>query len=232
MGQSIRGARRIACLLHFSRENVTVSLDHRKPVVAFVVLALVVTGLIGMQRADAQGGRLLAAMVGAAAGVHGVLPAPARDSEEAAVSRVVALGPAFAALTGGADQVTILDDPAASGVKAGAKAHGKLLAKALAKAHGEPVGKTHGKRLAKTPGKLHPKAGRSSGGAIRRDGHGKAAGKPDTRPERTSVTYSDTEKPGAKPTPGSGTSTRPRIIVKPSRAQSQQRRAEQRSFGR
>lgn len=76
------------------------SAQHRKPFVAFVVLALAVVALIGAQHADAQPGRLLVAGIGAQVEVRGQLPAPA-DPPRAASSRVVALGPAFAALADG-----------------------------------------------------------------------------------------------------------------------------------
>lgn len=39
------------------------SADHRKPVVAFVVLAFLAAALVGVQRADAQAGRLMAAVL-------------------------------------------------------------------------------------------------------------------------------------------------------------------------
>ena len=40
------------------------SADHRKPVVAFVVLAFLAAALVGVQRADAQAGRFMAAVLG------------------------------------------------------------------------------------------------------------------------------------------------------------------------
>ena len=51
------------------------SADHRRPVVAFVMLALVAAALVGIDRADARGGRLLVAVIGAGARVHGAVPA-------------------------------------------------------------------------------------------------------------------------------------------------------------
>lgn len=50
------------------------SAEHRRPTVAFVVLALVAAAVVGVQRADAQGGRLLAAVIGAGVSVQGTLP--------------------------------------------------------------------------------------------------------------------------------------------------------------
>jgi hypothetical protein len=50
------------------------SAEHRRPAVAFVVLAIVAAAVVGIQRADAQGGRLLAAVIGVGVSVHGTLP--------------------------------------------------------------------------------------------------------------------------------------------------------------
>jgi hypothetical protein len=50
------------------------SAEHRRPAAAFVVLALVAAAVVGIQRAEAQGGRLLAAVIGAGVSVHGTLP--------------------------------------------------------------------------------------------------------------------------------------------------------------
>jgi len=80
-----------------------VSAEHRKPVVAFVALALTVLGLIGVQRADAQHGQVLAAAVGAEVEVRGQLPAPSDAHPRRVASRVTALGPAFVALDQGTD---------------------------------------------------------------------------------------------------------------------------------
>jgi hypothetical protein len=61
-----------------------VSADHRKPVVAFVLLALTAATLVGVQRADARGDRLVAALIGAGVQAHGMLP-PSRESAVAAI---------------------------------------------------------------------------------------------------------------------------------------------------
>ena len=50
------------------------SADHRKPVVAFVVLAFLAAALVGVQRADAQAGGFLAAVLGSDAHVQGQAP--------------------------------------------------------------------------------------------------------------------------------------------------------------
>lgn len=50
------------------------SAEHRRPAAAFVVLAIVAAAVVGIQRAEAQGGRLLAAVIGAGVSVHGTLP--------------------------------------------------------------------------------------------------------------------------------------------------------------
>ncbi len=55
-------------------ESVVMSAEHRRPAAAFVVLALVAAAVVGIHRAEAQGGRLLAAVIGAGVSVHGTLP--------------------------------------------------------------------------------------------------------------------------------------------------------------
>lgn len=77
-----------------SRESV-VSAEHRKPAVAFAILALVAATLVGIQRADAQAGRLLAAVAGATVRVQGTLPAQAAALADTAREHGAALGPAF-----------------------------------------------------------------------------------------------------------------------------------------
>jgi len=76
-----------------------VSADHRKPFLAFVALALVAAALVGVQRADAQPGRFLAAAIGTTVRVQGTLPA-SELSLDVARHRLVSLSPAFATLTG------------------------------------------------------------------------------------------------------------------------------------
>ena len=73
------------------------SADHRKPFLAFVVLAFVAAAIVGVQRADAQPGRFLAAVVGTAVRVQGTLPAD-EVPFDAARHRLAALGPGFATL--------------------------------------------------------------------------------------------------------------------------------------
>ena len=73
------------------------SADHRKPFLAFVVLAFVAAALVGVQRADAQPGRFLAAVVSTTVRVQGTLPA-SEVSLDAARQRLASLGPALAAL--------------------------------------------------------------------------------------------------------------------------------------
>ncbi len=74
------------------------SAEHRKPVVAFVVLAFLAAVLVGTQRADARGGQFFAAVAGASARVHGVLPTLAIASTVAARQDIEALGPVFVAV--------------------------------------------------------------------------------------------------------------------------------------
>lgn len=73
------------------------SADHRRPVVAFVVLALAAAAIVGLQRAEAHAGRFLAGAIGGEVRVHGTLALP---DEVAVVASPVrsALGPAFASL--------------------------------------------------------------------------------------------------------------------------------------
>lgn len=72
-----------------------VSAEHRKPIVAFVLLAFAAATLVGIQSADAQGGRLMAAVIGGTARVHGSLPLPAYEPPSETVAD---LGPVFEAL--------------------------------------------------------------------------------------------------------------------------------------
>lgn len=50
------------------------SADHRKPVVAFIVLAFLAAALVGVQRADAQAGRFLAGVLGSEVHAQGQVP--------------------------------------------------------------------------------------------------------------------------------------------------------------
>jgi hypothetical protein len=72
------------------------SADHRKPVVAFVALAIIAAALIGVQRADAQNGTFFAAFVGGTGESHGSL-----RSAEAHAAAGGSLGPAFDRLADG-----------------------------------------------------------------------------------------------------------------------------------
>jgi len=64
---------------------------------AFVVLAFVAAAIVGVQRADAQPGRFLAAVVSSTVRVQGTLPA-SEVSLDAAGHRLPSHGPGFAAL--------------------------------------------------------------------------------------------------------------------------------------
>jgi hypothetical protein len=74
-----------------------VSADHRKPFLAFVVLAFVAAAIVGVQRADAQPGRFLAAVVSTTVRVQGTLPS-SEGSPDAARHRLPSLGSGFAGL--------------------------------------------------------------------------------------------------------------------------------------
>jgi hypothetical protein len=58
-----------------------VSTDHRKPVVAFVVLAFLAAAVVGIHRADADGARFLASVLGAGQ-VDGSIPNGGRSGGE------------------------------------------------------------------------------------------------------------------------------------------------------
>lgn len=73
------------------------SAEHRKPVLAFVLLAFAAATLIGIQSADARGGRLMAAVIGGTVRVHGSLPLVSSEPFEAS-EEVADLGPVFEAL--------------------------------------------------------------------------------------------------------------------------------------
>ena len=78
-----------------SREPFSVSADHRKPLVAFVLLALAAAVLVGVGRAHADAGRLFEAAGGRTVHVRGAVPAPGASGGGAEAS---GLGPAFDAL--------------------------------------------------------------------------------------------------------------------------------------
>lgn len=61
------------------------SADHRKPVVAFIVLAVLAAALVGFQRADARSGQFLASLVGTGDRVEGTLPRADTWTDESAV---------------------------------------------------------------------------------------------------------------------------------------------------
>lgn len=71
------------------------STDHRKPVVAFVMLALAAALVVGVQHAEAQGGRLLAAAAGAGVHVQGTVVSPTETISARGYDRLAELGPAF-----------------------------------------------------------------------------------------------------------------------------------------
>jgi hypothetical protein len=91
-----------------------VSAQHRKPVVAFVLLACLAVAIVGVRAAEGSKGRFIAAPVGVAAEVHGTIPGQSEADRRSAAERVEALGPAFAALNGDAATVTILSDAGAA----------------------------------------------------------------------------------------------------------------------
>lgn len=62
------------------------------------MLALMAAGLVGIQRAEARDGRLLVAVVGTRAEVHGTLPAVSEATRAISLARSSDLGPAFVAL--------------------------------------------------------------------------------------------------------------------------------------
>lgn len=86
------------------------STDHRKPVVAFVMLALAAGLVVGVQQAEAQGGRLLAAAAGVGAHVQGTISSPSETVGSRAHERLADLGPTFVSVreaVGHADVSTV-----------------------------------------------------------------------------------------------------------------------------
>lgn len=109
------------------------STDHRKPVVAFVMLALAAALVIGVQQAEAQGGRLLAAPAGVGTHVQGTIVSPTETLDSRDYGRLVDLGPTLVSLrevVGHADARTVAPEtdrtrgaePAAAGPGASAAA--------------------------------------------------------------------------------------------------------------
>ena len=99
------------------------STDHRKPVMAFVVLALMAGCLVGVQRAEAQSGRLLAAAVGLSVRAQGALPDPLASLGDVAQEQATTLGPLFALVldlpSGAASDVDAAEGPASASDPAG-----------------------------------------------------------------------------------------------------------------
>lgn len=90
------------------------SADHRKPVVAFVMLALAAGLVVGVQQAEAQGGRLLAAAAGVGAHVQGTISSPPETVGSRGYDRLADLGPTFVSVrevVGHADVSTVSADP-------------------------------------------------------------------------------------------------------------------------
>jgi hypothetical protein len=75
-----------------------VSAEHRKPVMAFVLLAVAAIGVVGLQRADAQPGRFLAAAVGVHAQAQGTLHLSSPALTHVAREHAAAMGPLFEVL--------------------------------------------------------------------------------------------------------------------------------------
>lgn len=200
--------------------------DHRKPVLAFVVLALAATVLVGAQHARAQHSRFLAAVIavgGQATSIQGLIPAPSGETEAAARARVARLGPAFEALLGDADSVTILDTTLASsapGPSADASYRGgsELLSGVAPPRAGGPGATARDARRHSKGTATGRWAGRADR-AGRAGADGRTTGEPTVRRSRMTVSHADgATRPGARPTPGSRTSTRPTTILRPSQA--------------
>ena len=81
------------------------STDHRKPALAFIVLALAAAVLVGVQRADAHAGRLLAAAIGTTVRVHGTVPSLGGSTELA--RQGAAIGPVFEELATGSSRTPL-----------------------------------------------------------------------------------------------------------------------------
>lgn len=170
------------------------SADHRKPVLAFVVLALVAAGVVGVQRADAQGGRLLAGVVGSSVHVEGTLPASVDLAEAPGRARVAALGPVFTSLADAVDVATAAGArQAGPGVadRAVARPQPVTLVELATRAGSQPVG-VRGVSHRPFPGRGSVKSAgaaaatpvsRAAGRASRQDrGSARAKGRPAVRP--------------------------------------------------
>jgi hypothetical protein len=86
-----------------SGEQKIVGADHRKPVAAFVVLAFIAAALVGMQRADAHGGRFLASAVGVVERIERALPHPGPPTSAGDDDPLAARTGGFDALSHAAD---------------------------------------------------------------------------------------------------------------------------------
>lgn len=187
------------------------SAEHRKPIAAFVVLVFVAAAVVGIQRAEAQGGRLLAAVIGTTVRVQGTL-ALSETVPALSVRRVAALGPASTQVTtllgasAGSEDSEVSSRPVAAGIgqsdsgkavatseKAAAKAEARD-AKRAAKAE-EEAAKRRTKaadKARKATEKAAEKAERANSLATRKSS--RAAEKAVARAERRSARAETTER--------------------------------------
>lgn len=162
------------------------SADHRKPVVAFVLLALAATALIGAQRAEAQRGQFLAAVIAAGGqgeAVHGLIRPTSAEALEVARARVATLGPVFVALADGSGRVTTLDTAFSSALMGSVDGTG--LTSAFELGGGEPAAAAGG-----TPGGSRRPGDGTEAGAQGGSGP-RTTGGPTTPREPLGVRYSD-----------------------------------------
>ena len=147
------------------------SADHRKPLVAFVVLAFAAAAIVGIQRAEAQAGRFLAAVVGTSVRVQGTLTSDIAPVD--AAIRAAGLGPAFSSLDralrgGGSEPVETAPVEAVAhrvdgpGVPADTAGPARAASTAAAEGNGRGRGHGHGAAAATEHGR---KAGSVQTGA-------------------------------------------------------------------
>ncbi len=161
------------------------STDHRKPVLAFIVLALAAAVLVGVQRADAHAGRMLAAAIGTTVRVHGTVPTLGGSTELA--RQGAAIGPTLEELatesartplalvsraifgdsperpsvTGAVTESAPVTESAAGALAAALGDVSRGHDVADARRHGRRTGDTFGReaKRAEAPGSAHKKAG-------------------------------------------------------------------------
>jgi hypothetical protein len=179
-----------------------VSAQHRKPVVAFVLLACLAVAVVGVRAAEASRGGFLAAAVGVVVQVHGTLPGQSEADRRNAGERVEVLGPAFAALNGDAATVPIISDPGAA-ISVGAGSSATSAARGTDTDSRNSAKRDRARPESARPESARPESAkpdsdRSTGDRVRRDGAVRD-------PARDASRASRRPAPGATSAPGRAT---------------------------